>query len=43
MSELIMLGLAFIAGALSSEGVRRTFNKLTGGRFFGKKKPDGAA
>lgn len=43
MSELMMLAIAYVAGALSAEGVRRTANKLSGGRFFGKKKPDGAA
>lgn len=41
MPDLLWLAVAFIAGAASAEGVRRTFNKASGGVFFGKKKVSG--
>lgn len=38
--DIIVIGFAcYIAGALSSEGVRRTARKLSGGTFFAKKPP----
>jgi hypothetical protein len=41
MPDLLWMIVAFIAGAASSEGVRRTANKFSGGVFFGKKKAGG--
>lgn len=37
MPDLRWMIIAYLAGALSAEGVRRTANKLTGGKFFGKR------
>jgi hypothetical protein len=41
MPDLGWMIVAFLAGAASAEGVRRTFNKLSGGVFFGKRKAGG--
>ena len=41
--DIVLLIVVFLAGAASAEGVRRTFNKATGGVFFGKKKASGRA
>lgn len=37
--DIIWLVIAYLAGAASAEGVRRTLRKATGGTFFTKKPP----